>query len=116
MKLLAALLVLMIAAQPLQAAPCDMQATGDPDPHAGMVHDSAAASTGHDCCQSSDTEDGRICSDVAQCGPCATAVPALPPMLVALPVVIGAYRCWLNDGALTPSHSAPPFRPPKAIS
>jgi len=69
MKLLAALLVFMIAAQPVQAGFCDLDLSDGAEPHTGMVHDAAMASSDHDCCQSPDTEDGRVCSDMAQCGP-----------------------------------------------
>jgi hypothetical protein len=116
MKLLAALLVFMIAAQPVQAGFCDLDLSDGAEPHTGMVHDAAMASSDHDCCQSPDTEDGRVCSDMAQCGPCATAIPAVLPIQMVLFAPVGNYRCWLDDGALTPSHSAPPFRPPKTIS
>lgn len=115
MKLLAAMLVLMIAAQPVQAGFCDMDLSGDSSSHAGMQHGMDTDSSAHDCCQSPDRDRDMGCSDMP-CGTCVAGVLAIPPAS-SLPALtpVGAL-INLYEGVITPSHSSPPFRPPIFIS
>jgi hypothetical protein len=116
MNWLAVILGLLIAAQPLQAGFCDMEATADAAPHAGMQHDSDQRASGHDCCQPPDSEESRDCNDMLQCAPCATALPAVPAMFPEVRYAGDPHRAGPDHGRLTPSHSVPPFRPPITIS
>jgi hypothetical protein len=119
MKLLAAMLVFMLAAQPLQAGFCDMDLSGGSASHAAMQHGMDAENSAHDCCQSppagSDPDRDSGCSDMP-CGTCVAGVQAVPPA-AALPALapVGVY-IDLYEGVVTPSHSSPPFRPPIFIS
>jgi hypothetical protein len=119
MKLLVAMLVLMIAAQPVQAGFCDMDLSGDSTSHADMQHRMDAENSAHDCCQSSHvgSDPGRDngCSDMP-CGTCVAGVQAISPA-ASLPALapVGVY-IDLHEGVITPSHSSPPFRPPIFIS
>ena len=123
MKLLVALLVLMIAAQPVQAGFCYMDLSGGPGDHAGMNHGSDAGEAAHGCCQSPAGDSGSTsgpgtetgCSDMP-CGTCVASVAAIPPArcLAAL-APVGAH-VQLGAGLVTPSHASPPFRPPILIS
>lgn len=116
MNWLAVILGLLIAAQPLQAGFCDMGATADPVSHAGMLHDAGERASGHDCCQPPASEDSRDCAGMSQCAPCATAPTAVPVTSAEMRYAGDPHRAWPNDGRLMPSHSVPPFRPPKNIS
>lgn len=119
MKLLVAMLVLMIAAQPVQAGFCDMERSGDSGSHASMQHGMDAENSAHDCCQlprvGSDPGRDSGCSDMP-CGTCVAGVLAIPPA-ASLPALapVGAL-INLYEGVITPSHSSPPFRPPIFIS
>jgi hypothetical protein len=119
MKFLAAILILMIAAQPVQAGFCDMDPSGGSDVHAGMQHGDAARGDEHGCCQpadaGSDTDSDTDCADMP-CGTCAAGVLAvLSAPALAAPLPDGAYSDF-GDGRITPSHAAPPYRPPSFIS
>lgn len=115
MKMLVAMLVLMIAAQPVQAGLCDMDLSGDPTSHAGMQQRMDADSSAHDCCQSPDRDRDMGCADMP-CGTCVAGVQAIPAA-ASLPALapVGVY-IDLHEGVITPSHSSPPFRPPIFIS
>jgi hypothetical protein len=116
MKSLAVILGLMIAAQPIQAGDCDMEEAGDALQHAGMLHDSGDSDSEHSCCQSPDTGDGKDCANSPQCAPC-TGATAVVPSVAAVPTPAPEqHDVPVNAGPLAPSHTAPPFRPPKTIS
>lgn len=119
MKLLVALLVLMLAAQPVQAGFCDVDLSGGDDPHAAMQHGQWPGKSAHDCCPGGDsgpdsnTESG--CADMP-CGFCTAGVPAIP-----LAASLGSPQpterdTVLSDGQISPSHTSPPFRPPIIVS
>ena len=116
MNYLVVILGLLIAAQPLQAGSCDMDASADTALHAGMLHDSDERASGHDCCQPPDSGDRQDCAGMLQCAPCATALTAVPAMSAEMRYAGDRHHAWPDDGRLTPSHSVPPFRPPKIIS
>jgi len=111
MKLLTALLVFMIAAQPVQAGFCGMGSSGDSGPHAAMQHDQEPQPAGHDCCQTPDSDGDQNCSEMP-CGSCATGLQAVPlaAQLVAIRPVTQHFS--LGEGWVSPSHTSPPFRPP----
>ena len=113
MKSLAVILGLMIVAQPVQAGVCDMEETGDPLQHAGMLHDSADDSSPHNCCQPSDSDDSADCADMAQCAPCASATAVVPSVAPTSAPELAQHRPWSHSGQLALSHTSPPFRPPK---
>jgi hypothetical protein len=119
MKLLAALLVFMIAAQPVQAGFCDLDLSGDADPHAAMQHGSESNGSGHECCQNAgsgpDGDSGSNCSDLP-CGFCIAGVQAIPPAASVAAMLPTQRETVLSDGQIAPSHTSPPFRPPIFIS
>ena len=119
MKLLAALLVFMIAAQPVQAGFCDTEPSGSSNAHAGMQHGGAPEHGAHDCCQSpgadSESDGGADCSDM-RCGSCVAGAQAIPPA-AALPTPAPSMPLErLGTDGICPSHASPPFRPPIHIS
>ena len=111
MKFLAAFLVLMIAAQPVQAGFCDMDVGGD-SPAAAGQHHSDGASDGHACCDKNDDSDGPSCSDRMHCGSCATGVAALLPATLPASLPELGSPAPFAGGVIAPAHAAPPYRPP----
>ena len=117
MKLLAAILVFMIAAQPIPAGFCDMmQSDGHADMHAGMQHDGSDAASGHDCCKPNDGDQDSNCDNMAQCGSCAAGLAGIASLQGQLAAPVATHLVLLGDGRISPSHAAPPFRPPTHIS
>jgi hypothetical protein len=122
MKLLAAILVFMIAAQPVQAGFCDMQPSGGSAAHAGMQHDGmqhdkqSEPPPAHDCCAPTGADGSGNCDNMVQCGACvaAVAVVSAVPAIGSVPDL--AFRSFLNDSDVPPSHASPPYRPPIFIS
>lgn len=116
MKVLVALLVFMIAAQPVQAGFCGLDLSGAADPHASMQHGQGLDASSHDCCQPADADDpDQGCSDMP-CGTCTAGVQAAA-FAAHLAVQLLTFReTVLSEGQVTPSHSYPPFRPPNFIS
>jgi len=111
MKTLLLIIAVFFYAQPLQAGYCDMD-SGQPAPM-HLEHDiDGGADSDHDCCDGADSPDPRECSHAIQCAPCLSGVfsfqsstqPANPLRDSQVPARI--------VGALSPSHSAPLFRPP----
>lgn len=111
MKFLILILVLAISAQPLQAGVCDMdmeesQETAHPMDMSG--------SSGHDCCDTEETESDEGCGDGMNCCMCFVSVSALSSIPRVIPLWSQpAYR-EASTGVILPSHSSPPFRPPIA--
>jgi hypothetical protein len=122
MKLLAAILVFMIAAQPVQAGFCDMQPSGDSAAHAGMQHDGiqhdmqGKGQPAHDCCAPAGEDGGGNCDNMVQCGACSVAAAAVFVLPAIGPVPDLVFRSCLNDSDVPPSHASPPYRPPIHIS
>jgi hypothetical protein len=114
MKLLAAIMFLLFAAQPAAAGCCDMYGSDMAD-HAGMQHDMGGDDAGHDCCDSDDGD--RPDSDSsAPCGSCAQVVPVLPVLtLVPLSQTLAVIHIRGPDAfpAFSPSNL---YRPPRSIS
>jgi hypothetical protein len=122
MKLLAAILVFMIAAQPVRAGFCDMQPSGDSAAHGsmqhgGMQHDMPGEGhPAHDCCAPAGEDGGENCDSMVQCGACSVAAAAVFALPAIGPVPDLAFRSGLNDSDVPPSHASPPYRPPIHIS
>ena len=131
MRILSVILVLLIAAQPVQAGFCDMRPSGDAPPashlqhgamqnaamqHDGKQHAAGADSARHDCCAATNPESDPGCAGLDQCGSCTISLAAVPALsrLCALPAA--GVRASPLVGQLALSHSAPPYRPPSAIS
>jgi hypothetical protein len=116
MKLLAAFLVFMIAAQPVQAGFCDVDSSGTSAPELAQQHHPDSSTDGHACCDPADGTDGPRCSDRQHCGSCATGVAAIP--VAAAPAVPPEWHgpAPLSGDRIAPAHASPPYRPPIAIS
>jgi hypothetical protein len=113
MKLLAVILVFMIAAQPVQAGICDMMQS---DGHAGMQHDGGDPAAGHDCCEPDGSDQGSDCDNMVQCGSCAAGLAGIASLPGQVSSPVATRLALLGDGCISPSHAAPPFRPPTHIS
>lgn len=128
MKILSVILVLMIAAQPVQAGFCDMgpsdgaaqhtpmQHDGQHDGQHGMQHGSGAPASGHDCCDAQVSRPDQDCEGLSHCATCIAGLAALPVQDGQAAAGHYAYRLPLTESQVPPSHSAPPYRPPTAIS
>lgn len=124
--MLSIILILLIAAQPVQAGFCDMQpsggATQDMDTqHAGMQHEGMPSEPGqdsnsHDCCASANPESDPGCAGLDQCGSCTAGLAAVPALSRACALPAASDRVLPVAGQLAPSHAAPPYRPPSIIS
>jgi hypothetical protein len=114
MKLLAATLVFMIAAQPVQAGFCDMEMDSDAAAGPGQHHPEKA-SDDHGCCDPSDGDDRLPCSERMHCGSCSTGVAAIPIAVVPATAPEWTAPPVMNAGVLAPSHASPPYRPPIVI-
>lgn len=123
MKLLAIILVFMIAAQPATAGFCDMESPGEAAGHAGMQHHASGQEMerhgGHDCCdpgRAGDSGPSPDCGFGMDCGYCVSGVTAVTvlPYLAAMPVPV--HRPAATPGALITRHTSPPFRPPIYVS
>jgi len=119
MKLLAVILVFMIAAQPATAGFCDMGSPGEAAAHAGMSHHASGQDTdshgGHDCCdpdRGGDSGPSPDCGLGMDCGYCVSAVTAVAvsPYLATSPPPV--HQPSATHGALITRHTSPPFRPP----
>lgn len=125
MKLLAAILVFLLAAPPVQAGFCDMEAAnGEPPHHAGMQHGDAserdATPAGHDCCKGGgdralDGADSN-CSTMLHCGACVAGFVALNAVVISATAPLRSACFVAGSEPLTPSHAALPYRPPIRFS
>lgn len=116
MKLLAALLALMIAVPPLEAAGCDMQPSAGSGQPASMMQHSPDQSSEHSCCEPDGSDDSRDCDDRMHCSGCAVVAAVVPAAAFPLYYPQPELRTSLDAGTLAPSHATPPFRPPKTLS
>lgn len=127
MKFLAAILVFMIAAQPVKAAVCDMHPSGEGMTHSGMSDQGAGQDTGHgaghqdggtashDCCstgQGGDSERHSDCANSVFCGSCVAGLSAVAPLPEAAGFLNASYRPVTVEGLLASRHPSPPLRPP----
>ena len=116
MKLLAALLVFMIAAQPVQAGFCAMDLSGGSADTAPMQHHPEGDADDHGCCEPPATEDDTCCGDRLDCGFCTAGVSAVVGSETTSLAPASHSLLTLSGGTVAPSHSAPPYRPPIDIS
>ena len=116
MKLLAALLVFMIAAQPVQAGFCAMDLSGSGGDTPPMQHHPAGDAGDHGCCEPPATEDDTCCGDRLDCGFCTSGVSAVLGSETTSVAPVTPSLLPLSSGAVAPSHSAPPYRPPIDLS
>jgi hypothetical protein len=134
MKLLAAILVFMITAQPVQAGFCDMQPSGDSAANAGMQHDGMQHSSmkhgdtqhsgsshpsGHDCCDPGNeghAQPGSACGHNTACGSCSTGLSAAVASVEIPTAWNNAYRPGTTSSYVEIRHTSPPFRPPIDLS
>lgn len=128
--MLSVLLMLLIAAQPVQAGFCDMKpSNGAPQQigaqHAGMQHGSMQTgaqaegeqdAAGHDCCAAADPEASTECDTMDQCGFCTVGTAAVPALDTPFAAPTFDYRAMMGADQITPSHALPPFRPPTTVS
>ena len=111
MKYVLLAMFVLFAAQPMQAAACDMndgQSSGHSQ-HANM-HDND--NHGMDCCddQPADTADG--CGSMDQCGACPAGLAAVKPSIVNVIFDSGSRPLTTVADAPLCRFSSPPFRPP----
>lgn len=119
--MLSVILVLMIAAQPVQAGFCDMEPSGGaPQPmgmqHEGMQHETGHDGASHDCCAAASPESGPGCDTFDQCGSCMAGTAAVPTLNTPYAVPAFGSRALLATDQVLPSHASPPYRPPTTIS
>ena len=120
MKFLFLMLILLIAAPPVQAGYCAMEA-GQGPMEAPQESPGDSDSDGHDCCPKGkapaapDETPGDVdCSAGAHCNACFLVAAALPENPAPPSAVPGATCFSSIRGLMAPSHSHPPFRPPIA--
>jgi hypothetical protein len=114
MKLFAAIMFLLLSAQPAAAGCCDMHDGGTAD-HANMTHDMDGDDTGHNCCDSDagDTPEG---GDASHCSSCPQVAPALP-VLALVPISHTLAVIHIRGPDILPASSpANLFRPPRSVS
>jgi hypothetical protein len=123
MKLLAIIMVFMIAAQPLGAGFCDMEASDGTADHAGMLHHGSGQEMdspgSHDCCdpdRDGASEPASDCSYSMDCGFCASGVTALTPVPYLADARLPGYRPAAKSGIRVTRQISPPFRPPISAS
>ena len=108
-------ILIVIAAQPLQASVCSMDmAMGDMNmgmDHA-MQHAPDAPSPDADCCDHDDTNTPHPCDSAAQCGAAPAGAAVLDAGFDAGTVLIAGRLPSFKNGPLTPSFDSPPYRPP----
>lgn len=124
--MLSVILVLMLAAQPVQAGFCAMKLAGGGPAHMdmqhpgmqheGMQHEMESDGTSHDCCAAANPEADPNCDRLDQCGSCMAGLAAVPALDGASSVPACKYRAVLTTDQVAPSHAAPPYRPPTTIS
>ena len=111
MKFALLAIFVLFAAQPLQAASCDMQ-DGQINIHSqhGNMHDDNG--DGMDCCDDDPvgTDDG--CSSMSQCGTCPAGLAAVKPSLVNVIFNTDSQQYLTTGDAPACRFSTPPFRPP----
>jgi len=111
MRLLILILVLAISAQPMQAGACDMSMD---DNQEATHHMDMSGSSGHDCCDTEDSNSDKGCDAGMNCGMCFVSVSAMFSIPRVVPVWSHPVYLESSSGVILPSHASPPFRPPIA--
>ena len=103
--------LVLLAAQPLQAAPCDM-ADGQTTAHSqhDNMHDDQA--DGMDCCADDPADRGDGCDSQSHGGACPPGLAAVKPSLEIAIFNTGSHQYLTASDAPLWRFSSPPFRPP----
>lgn len=111
MKFVLLAIFVLFAAQPLQAASCDMH-DGQNNIHSqhGNMHDANAHGT--DCCDDDPTDTDDSCSSMSQCGTCPAGLAAVKPSLVSVIFNTASQQYFTFGVAPRYRFSSPPLRPP----
>lgn len=107
MRFLILLMVLLMNIQPAAAEFCDMQAGAQASHHASMDEGEQ-----DECCEADPEMPRQKCDHASHCGSCTAALYLTTLKPTAATTWVGSYGHDMAGGLLTPSHSAPPFRPP----
>jgi len=117
MKFVLLAIFVLFAAQPLQAASCDMHDGQDTSLNQhGNMHDSPMDDQGQDmdCCDHDPDNKGDACDSLSQCGAFAAGFVAVTPSTLDTVFSSNAQQIFdIADGILSRS-GPPPFRPPIA--
>lgn len=69
-------------------------------------------SANHDCCEADGSDPRQGCEHQLQCGFCTAGVLGFTVIPAAVSMLPPVRNDVFSSGALTPSHSSPPYRPP----
>jgi len=115
MKRVILALLIVIAAQPVQASLCSMDMDMS-DTNMGMDHvmqqAPEAPCSDADCCDHDDSDTSPSCDSPAHCGVAPAGVAVLDAGFDAGTVLIAGRLPSFITGPLTPSFDSPPYRPP----
>jgi hypothetical protein len=115
MKYVLLAIFVLFSAQPIQAAPCDMQGGQDSSdsPHHAMtdssMHDDGQAM---DCCDDEPNGSGESCGSMSHCGASPAGFFIISSSSLSTPFNTGAHQFPLPENAPLNGFSSPPFRPP----
>jgi hypothetical protein len=107
-------ILIVIAAQPLQASVCsmDMEMNMGMGMDHGMKHAPDAPSPDADCCDHDDTNTPHSCDSAANCGAAPAGAAVFDDGFDAGTVLIAGRLPSFKNGPLTPSFDSPLYRPP----
>ena len=108
-------LLILFAAQPVQASFCSTDMNmGDMDMSMDHIMQQAtdAPSPDSDCCDHDDTDTSHSCDSPAHCGAAPAGAAVLDAGFDAGTVLIAGRLPSFKNGPLTPSFNSPPYRPP----
>ena len=115
MKQVILAILIVIAAQPVQASLCSMNMDMG-DMNMGMDHVMQQAPEAPcpdaDCCDHDDTDTSHSCDSPAHCGAAPAGVAVLDASLDSRAVPIGGLLPSFKNRPLSPSFDSPLFRPP----
>ena len=108
-------LLIVFAAQPVQASACAMgMNTGEMNSGMDHVmhHAPQAPQSDTDCCDQDETLTSQPCDPTAHCSATPAGAAALDASFIAGTVFINGSLPSFENGPLTPSFDSPPYRPP----
>jgi hypothetical protein len=115
MKQVILAILIVIAAQPVQASLCSMD-MGMGDMNMGMNHVMPQApdapSPDADCCDHDGKDTSQSCDSPAHCGAAPAGAAVLDAGFDAGTVLPAGRLPSFKNGPLTPSFDSPPYRPP----
>ena len=115
MKQVILAILIVIAAQPVQASLCSMDMTMS-DMNMAMDHvmQQAPELPCHDadCCDHDDSDTSHSCDSPVHCGAAPAGAAVLDAGFDAGTVLIAGRLPSFKNGPLTPSFNSPPYRPP----